>query len=321
MTISKLLKTAALAAFAAAIFLAYTNAQNIEDWFRLRAYTPPATIASFVTEDSMTPEATRIFYVTHPILETSLQKFQQACANAEQTIVLGCYISGRSIDNNIIIREINDSRLEGVEQVTAAHEMLHSAYDRLSSNEKQEIDALLLNYYKNNLTDQRIKDTIESYKKTEPTELINEMHSIFGTEIQILPASLESYYKRYFMDRTKVTSLALKYENEFSSRKSQVEELDQQLNSLKDQIVSAERDLNQRGGELQSQRNRIENSGSQGEIDTYNFKVNQYNDLVRRYQNLIATYNRLVEERNLISKELDSLRQSLDSRISTQPNR
>jgi hypothetical protein len=321
MTISKLLKTGALIAFAAAIFLAYTNAQNIEDWFRLRGYTPPAAIASFAKEDSMTLEAMRIFYVTHPVLETSLQKFQQACANAEQTIVLGCYISGRSIDNNIIIREINDDRLEGVEQVTAAHEMLHSAYDRLGPKEKQEIDAILLNYYKNDLTDQRIKDTIESYKKTEPTELINEMHSIFGTEIRVLPAALESYYKRYFIDRSKVTSLAMKYETEFSSRKSQVEVLDQRLNSLKDQIISAERDLNQRGTELQSQRNRIENSGSQAEVDTYNLKVNQYNDLVRQYQRLITTYNILVEERNLISKELDSLRQSLDSRISTQPNR
>lgn len=319
MVASKLIKFGSLAAIAAAIFLTYTNAQNIEDWFRLRNYTPPPSIAAFVREDSMTPKAAKVFYVTHPTLEYNLLKFQQACSNSEQTIVLGCYRTGLGGASRLFIRKIDDPRLEGVEQVTAAHEMLHSAYDRLSPGEKKRIDALLLDYYNNQLKDQRIKDTIENYEKTEPTELINEMHSIFATEIKDLPSALEQYYKQYFFNRSVVTNLAANYEGEFTSRKNQIAAIDLKLNEFKSQIDSVEKSLNQRSKDLQTERTRVENSGSQAEVNAFNAQVGQYNGLVRQYQDLLGEYNSLIEDRNKIAKELDSLQQSIDSRITTQP--
>jgi chromosome segregation ATPase len=267
----------------------------------------------------MTPKAARVFYVTHPTLEANLLKFQQACANSEQTIVLGCYRVGLGGDSRLFIRKIDDPRLEGVEQVTAAHEMLHSAYDRLRGSEKTRIDALLLDYFNNQLDDQRIKDTIENYKKTEPTELVNEMHSIFATEIKELPQELEDYYKQYFYDRSVVTNLAANYEGEFVNRKNQIAEIDQKLNNLKSQIDTIEKDLNQQSRTLQAQRTRIENSGTQAEVNAFNAAVGEYNALVRQYQNLLVEYNSLIEQRNTIAKELDSLQQSIDSRITTQP--
>src|SRR5206468_584885 len=127
-------------------------------------------------------------------------------------------------------------RLSGVEEVTSAHEMLHAAYDRLSTKERNRVDELLQNYYDHQLTDQRIRATIDAYKASEPNDLQNEMHSIFGTEIATLPPELENYYSQYFADRSKVTTLAGEYEQEFTSRKTEIQSYDTQLDGLRAQI-------------------------------------------------------------------------------------
>ena len=296
----------------------YTHSQNIEDWLRLRNYHPPATVSAFVAEDSMTPKAQHIFYVTHPTVDPNVQTFRGECSNAEQTIVLGCYRSGISTDSNLFIYAVQDSRLTGVQQVTAAHEMLHAAYERLSPGEKSSVDSMLLDYYNNQLSDQRIKDTINSYKKTEPTELVNEMHSIFGTEVASLPAPLEKYYQRYFIDRTKVTSFAANYESEFTSRTAQIDADDAKLADLKSQINDEEASLQSQLSSLQNDRSRIENSTSQQEVTNYNSRVSAYNSGVRRLQSDIASYNSLVEARNALAAELKSLQGSLDTRLTAQ---
>lgn len=301
-----------------ALVLGVTHAQALEDWWKLRGYSPPASITQLATEDTMTPLATHIFYVNHPALESNVATFRQNCAQSEQTIVLGCY---HSAQNGIEIYNVKDTRLNGVQEVTAAHEMLHAAYDRLSSKDKQNIDGMLQDYYKNSLTDQRIKDTIESYKKSEPNDVVNEMHSVFGTEVTSLPAPLENYYKRYFTSRAAIVAFANGYEGEFTSRTNQINADDQQLAAMKAQIQADEQSLAAQLSQLQSDRNRIEHSGTEAEIAQYNAQVTAYNSGVRRLQNEISAYNALVEQRNTIAAELRSLQGSLDTRLTTQTTR
>src|SRR6185295_11567695 len=102
----------------------------------------------------MTPDTRRLFYVYHPVLEDK-QAFNSHCTDSEKTIVLGCYISR----TGIYLYDVTDSRLNGVEQVTAAHETLHAAYERLSSSERKRVDGLTAQAFAQ-VTDQRIKDTI-----------------------------------------------------------------------------------------------------------------------------------------------------------------
>jgi hypothetical protein len=318
MLASKVVKVGILAAFIAAIFLTYTHAQDLEDWMRLRNYHPSSSISAFVTEDTMTPYASHIFYVTHPTLESNVTLFRQECSNAEQTIVLGCYRSGVTTDSNLFIYNVADPRLNGVQQVTAAHEMLHAAYARLGQKDKDKIDAMLTDFYNNQLTDQRIKDTINSYKKTEPTELVNEMHSIFGTEVVNLPPPLEDYYKQYFTNRGAIVAFAASYEGEFTSRTAQIDADDAQLADLKSQIQLEEQALRDQLASLQADRSRIESSNSQADINSYNARVAAYNAGIQRLQDDIASYNALVEERNSIAAELKSLQGSLDTRLTAQ---
>jgi hypothetical protein len=129
------------------------NARAIADWWQLRNYSPPAAIEAVATADTMTEEAKRTFYIAQPELINDANVFRQSCPSFEQTIVLGCYHSGFS--SSIYIYGVQDSRLNGVVEVTAAHEMLHSAYDRLDEDEKNEVNGLLNNFYNNGLRDER----------------------------------------------------------------------------------------------------------------------------------------------------------------------
>ena len=299
-----------------ALVLGITHVQALEDWVKLRGYTPPANVSALASEDSMTSFGTHIFYVNHPVIENSVTTFRQACAISEQTIVLGCYHSNQ---NGIEVYNVTDSRLKGVQEVTAAHEMLHAAYDRLSSKDRKSIDAMLLDFYNNQLSDQRVKDTIALYKTTEPSDVVNEMHSVFGTEVSNLPAPLEAYYSKYFVRRSTITAFADNYEGEFTSRTTQMKADDAQLATMKAQIQDDEQSLSAQVAGLQADRSRIESSGSESDVASYNARVSSYNAGVRKLQAEIAAYNSLVEQRNAIAADLASLQGALDTRLTTQP--
>lgn len=300
---------------------ALVNARSIEDWLRLRNYKPPAPIASIAKEDKLTDHARHILYVTHPILDTNPADFIKRCPQSEQTIVLGCYHSGVSAftdDSFLYVKSVNDPRLNGVEEVTTAHEMLHAAYDRLSSDQKQSVDKMLMDYYQHGLTDKRIQDTINSYKKTEPDDLVNEMHSIFGTEVPSLPAPLENYYKQYFSDRSAVVSFAQNYEGEFTNRITKIKADDIELTVERDKILNLENELRAELQAIEADRSGVEHSNDQTAIDQYNTRVTAYNSGVRQLRNEIAAYNQLVDERNQIAQELRSLQDSLSSQLTPQ---
>ena len=285
--------------------------QAIEDWWRLRNYDAPAAVAQLASEDTMTPEAERLFYVNHPDI-TSGGKFADNCpSGSEKTVVLGCYLSP---DKGIYVYAVTDSRLDGVEQVTAAHETLHAAYRRLSSGERKKVDAMLLDYYQHGLTDQRVKDTIAAYKKSEPNDVVNEMHSVFGTEVPNLPAPLEQYYKQYFTDRAKVTAYTASYQAEFTGRQDQVAAYDTQLRAMKQQIEANEAQLDQQKVAIDNQNQQLQRERDQGQIAAYNSgvagynrSVDTYNALLASTKNLINQYNAIVAARNAIVLEEQQL--------------
>ena len=293
----------------------YANQQRIIDWWKLRGYTPPAAVATLATEDTMTEYARHLFYVNKPVLVAG-GAFTASCpVGGEKTVVLGCYKSG---DSGIWLYDVTDARLTGVEQVTAAHEMLHAAYMRLSRAERTRIDGLLQDYYKHGLSDSRVKLTIAAYQKTEPDAIANEMHSIFATEVAELPASLETYYSRYFSNRAAVTAFTQRYQGEFTSRQDQVKAYDAQLAVLKSSIESGQSTLQSQRASIDAQMSQMEQLKSNREYTAYNAQVPVYNQLVNSYNRLLTTtrdqiaeYNEIVEKRNATALEERQLVQAL----------
>lgn len=295
--------------------------QAIFDWWRLRDYQPPAAIAELASSTTMTPEAERLFYVFHPQLDDK-SIFNEHCTNREQTIVLGCYVTNQGI----YLYDVQDPRLQGVKQVTAAHEMLHVAYQRLSRGERERVNGLLQEAYAQ-VTDERIRANIQAYQD-EGADVDNELHSILGTEVANLSPALEEYYRQYFTDRAKVVAIATAYEQEFSARQKRVAQYDSEMAGLLAQIRSNEETLKQQEANLQNQRQRLdsflasENYGAYNAgVPTYNNAIQEYNRLAQTTRGQIETYNNLVNERNRTSLEHHDLIESLDSRPETQQTR
>lgn len=243
-------------------------------------------------------------------------KFNQSCggANREQSIVLGCYTNQR-----FYIFDVNDERLNGVKEVTAAHELLHAVYERMTKNEKTAIDKELQNTA-DTINDERFQKTVTEYKTTEPGHISNELHSILATEIEVLPSKLEKHYQKYFKDRQKIVRFAKAYESTFISLEEQIKDYDQELQNLRLQKEALEQSLKDQQASIEAEQKRLTALREANEASTYNAAVPAfnrsiqiYNEDVTRLKQLIAEYNELVEKRNALATTQNNLVQQLDS--------
>ena len=301
-----------------AIGVALYYRQNIIDWWRLRGYIPPNPISQLATEDTMSDYTRHLFYLNRPQLLSAVSSFRANCPENKDTIVLGCYHPGQ---NGIYIYDVADPTLAGVLQVTAAHEVLHSIYARLSPQAKNQLNNELEDYFKNGLTSQVVKEEIKLYQQTEPNAVFDEMDSTFGTEISQLPAPLETYYKQYFKNRLAIVAHEQNYESAFSSRQAQIKHDDATLAQMKVQIDSKQAELKSTLSSINSKHQQLTSLQASGNTSEYNAGVAPYNALVDSYNDevnglskLIAQYNSLVSVRNQIAGQYTTLAAAIDTR-------
>ena len=295
------------------VFVVFRS-QEIRDWWVLRGYVPSARVEKIGTETTMTDYARNLFYVHNPQIEPS-NKFNLDCTIAEASIVLGCYNG-----TGIFIYEVTDARLAGVQEVTAAHEMLHAGYDRLSDKERERVDILTAREMAK-ITDERLRTVIASYRSRDANIVPNELHSILGTEVRNIDPELETYYKKYFTNRSAVVALSEKYEQVFTDSKAKVERYDAELALIKSQVDILEKDLDIRADDLAIDKAELDRLAKTNRVSEYNNKVPSYNQNVNsynldleRYKGLIDEYNGKVVERNSLTVEQNSLIKSLDSK-------
>jgi hypothetical protein len=237
---------------------------------QLALYRPPAPVAQLAHQTSMSAKGRRIFYLTQPTITADSPCHRRY---KEQTIILGCYSSQH---NAIAIQPVTDGRLEGTMQVTAAHEMLHAAYHRLSASERKWIDQQVTTAFQQ-VTDERVQKTVARYRQQSPEVVINELHSILGTEVETLPADLERYYQRYFVDRAPVVAFAQRSAQPFSQIYHQAETAQHQLDAMATEI---ERLRAIRTSQTDPQERQATTEILQQQIDAYNATVDRYNGLV-----------------------------------------
>ncbi|MCA9318806.1 hypothetical protein KDA06_04155 [Candidatus Saccharibacteria bacterium] len=289
--------------------------QSVIDWFKLRGYHPSQEIQSVVADAGLTDYGAHLLYVNHPELIADQKIFRSNCPiDFEKTIVIGCYRSG---DNGVFIYKVADSRLNGIVQTTTAHEMLHAAHARLSADEKKRVGTMLQRYYDTKLTDDRIRRTLDSYRQG-GADTINEMHSIFATEVPVLSPELEAYYKRYFTNRQRVIGQMQKYQREFTSREDRVKRYDAELKTLKQSIDAQQTELQSQLESLDTMQTTMAKYRAEGQIGQYNALVVPYNTAVASYNQLLGAlrqsieqYNTIVESRNATATEEEQLVKAL----------
>jgi chromosome segregation ATPase len=209
----------------------------------------------------------------------------------------------------------------GVVQVTAAHEVLHAVYARLSDSQRTTLDSELQDYYEHGLTNTLVKNEVKLYQQTEPHDVYDEMSCTFGTEIASLPPDLEAYYNQYFANRSAIVAYEQDYQAAFSSRQAVITQDDAQLGQMRAQINSENAQLKTELDQLNSQLNELTTQRSAGDITDYNAGVPGYNDAITTYnngvtslQNLITQYNQLVATRNQVAGVLTTLDSAIDTR-------
>ena len=316
----------ALFIFLSLAILLVSQRRNISDWYKLSNYNAPSSISSLATQDTFTPYAKKLFYINQPVLISGAE-FRNKCPNSDPTSseILGCY---HPIMNGIYLYIVNEPTLNGVEQVTAAHEMLHAAWARLGSADKEKLTKELNDFYNNDLTDPTVKKEIAIYQKTEPGFVADEMNSTFSTECASLTPSLENYYKSLFVNRQAVVSFSNGYKQVFKNYQNQIKSDDAQLNSLKITINNNISNITSQLSSIKALRAQMDNLLSSGSIDKYNQDVlvyNQqiqgYNSLISQTQSLISQYNSLVATRNSTAAIFDSLSEKLNSNLSALPTK
>lgn len=296
------------------------NRQAIQDWWTLRGYTPSAQIKQLADDTAMIGMGRDVFYVSGPQVEDS-DAFNMHCAQTgEKSLVLGCYNAQR-----IYVYNVSDTRLAGVTQVTAAHEMLHAAYERLDSATRSKVNAMIEAELPK-VTDQRLRDLIKIYNQSEPGQLNNEMHSILGTEYGNLSPELEKYYQKYFNDRSKVVAYAAQYEAVFTASKNKITELEARLDALKKQIdanaaiITTTKAALDARIQAMSELRATDPAAYNKQVPGYNADVRSYNSLVITTRGLVDTYNQLVIDRNSEAAAQNDLYHSLNSRYQTVSN-
>lgn len=203
--------------------LLYQTRQNIADFWYLQTYRAPETIAAVAEHSYMSTNGTNIFYLTNPQLKTNAD-FHAACGNqTSEYHLLGCHTL-----HHIYLLNFDRADLSDAVLVTAAHEMLHEAYARLSTSERGRIDQLLQSAYRR-LGDNTLTQRMGQYQISEPGQENNELHSILGTEFPSLSPDLERYYQRYFTDRNALTTLHSGNEAMFAAKRAQLEQQRQGL--------------------------------------------------------------------------------------------
>ncbi len=295
----------------------FIQKQNIMDWWGLRNYTPTVAATQLATNTSMTNLGRKIFYLQKPQVQGK-EAFYISCEEGETSVVLGCFKPAEGI----FLLKVDDARLAGVEEVTAAHEMLHAAYARLGFQEKKRVTDMINAAY-SKVTDQDIKGKIKLYQDNK-ADVTNELHSILATEVSSLPSDLEQYYTKYFSNRSAIVTYAAGYKNEFKKRKDRVAELDNQLKNIEESIAANNAQLDTQQAAINNESKRLDDLRNQGLIDEYNAGVATYNkslipfrSLIAETKGLVSEYKSVLTERNKVANEAQELNKALDSRIGT----
>jgi hypothetical protein len=309
----------------AALFL-WFNRQYVIDLVDYTQYRPVAAISAIAKRTTMNDTGKFYFYASRPVLDKT-QTFNKECDRKEaSSAILGCYVN-----NRIFLYDVNDERLDGIREVTAAHETLHAVYQRMGDGEKSTINALLEKEYAKHQNDKELTDRMAFYERNEVGERDNELHSIIGTEFSGLDPALEAHYAQYFTNRKAIVDLHTKYASVFLDLQSKTSQLSLQLQDLGKQIqtesATYNTDVKLLNRDIEQFNSRASSPNSFASIQAFN---NERDALVGRVNTLdakrtsidndLALYEKLRKEYNATADTSKQLYDSIDSSLAPAPS-
>lgn len=208
---------------------ALTHVQRIKDQIAVFTFTPSTQLEGYADRATLTGEGRFLFFASRPVVETGAA-FNDVCAAQREDVgILGCYLHS---DQSIHLFDVTDARLDGLEEVVAAHELLHAAWDRMSPAEQATLEPLLEAEAATRADDPVFAKTLAYYATAEPGERDNELHSIIGTEFATISPQLEAHYATYFSNRAAIVAMHEKSDAVFTAQQQQITALQSQLDAI-----------------------------------------------------------------------------------------
>lgn len=305
--------------------LLFLNKQYVYDTISYHQYQPTAAVAGIAERTTMTDKGKFYFYASHPRIDGA-QAFNQECnRHEESSAILGCYNGDR-----IFVYDVTDEQLDGIKEVTAAHEMFHAVYQRIPQDERNRLDQLLQDEYAKLADDKELTDRMAFYERTEPGQENNELHSIIGTEFAGLNPELEAHYAKYVTNRKAIVDLHTKYATVFNTLKSKSETLAAQLKQLGTTIESDSAAYNKSVGALNTAIQSFNGRAASGDFssqaafnrekDQLTNRIDQLDASKKAIDRSVATYESLRLEYNQTAAASNKLYESLNSNLAPTPS-
>lgn len=289
--------------------------QYVVDSVRAWQFEPSERVADIRGRLDLTQLGKLYFDTSQPRVEKA-DGFNQNCPQSEpNSPVVGCYT-----DQLIFIYDVRNERLSGIEETTAAHELLHAAYERMGEAERAEIDAEIEKVYVSVKTKELVA-RMKYYQANEPGEENNELHSILGTEFTQLGTKLENHYSKYFAKRSTILAYYQKYQAVFSTITSKLDSLAAAANSrtlrVNAEIIKYKKDSAALARDV-----RTYNARQFGSAAEYNNLISRQNEQDRRFKSIeseIAAINVLRKKYDTLRKEYEALSTSINSSLEPAP--
>ncbi|HMQ95732.1 MAG TPA: hypothetical protein PKD19_00785 [Candidatus Saccharibacteria bacterium] len=307
------------ALLAGAALVAVWQQQYITDWLTVNQYPPSAETIQLAEASYLNEHGAFLFYASRPEVE-STQRFNEHCGQHERgSAILGCFVNDR-----IYLYKVNEQELSGINEVTAAHEMLHAAYQRLSNSEQKRIDELLEREIERQRHNTIFQERMKVYSHLPEVDKLNEYHSVIGTEIDEISDELEQYYSTYFTDRSQVLVMHRHYSEKFTTLQQEADtlskELEQRADAINNRATAYKRDsarynekvskfnANAQSGALSQRQFTTERTALTVERDRLNQTANEINQSITAYEQ---------DRKKLdgLALHLTELNQSIDSSV------
>ena len=310
---SRIIIAAVIVAVVAVVSLFFNQIWNYSaDLIANLTYDLPAEVETIAENIKLTDYGEFVFAGARPAVEDR-ETFNESCeSHSEDVSTLGCYSSGR-----IHIYNITADEFAGIQESTAAHELMHAVWAHMSSSEKQELEDVILEVYADEKYHDDFAEQLETYAED---EMIEELHSRFATEIKDLPEVLETHYAKYFEDQDVLVDFYESYREPFEQLDASFQELSAELDSLRVEIEELQTEYAEKSESLSREVDEFNNcadtAGCFATDAAFNSRrnelLNEQSDLDDLYADLSAAideYNEKVAEYNnniLRSEELDS---------------
>ncbi len=268
-------------------FLVIKNGDIIGDYFVALDYKPSAEIAAMVSELELTDEGMRIMKASLPEVQ-SAETFNNNCTSSDSdTSVLGCYSQRR-----VYIYEVENEELNGVQQSTLAHELLHAVWERRKNDD---IAAELLMTY-----EQHRSELDEHMSHYDEASKVDELHSVIGTQLHDddLSEKLQTHYQKYFKNRAKIVEYYRQYEEKFTR-------LEQRNAELKEKIDDMTSDIQVRSTQYENDAATLNR-----DIDVFNSHAR--NGYYSNNASFTADRNRLLARQSQLSRDYDDINAKID---------